>query len=299
MEHTRTITREFQTGEKAVLHVEARSGAVTVESHDQPMVLVEAVVHVWSDIPAEADDAASMVEHGIEQDGHRVIIRAPALPQSEGWSLWGGRRGARVDYAIRVPVATAVRVLSRSGRVEISGTRGRVHSESMSGRCSIRDVTGEVSVVTKSGSVTIGEIDGNVRAEAKSGRVEVVKVSGNATIEAKSGACDIRDVTGDIEIKAHTGSISIDDAHARVKAEAHTGAIRYRGEIRGDFDIRAHTGFIQLAVDTTRPFFIDAESHAGVVRSDLPSRRGTGPANGEGPRVRLRTHTGAIRLTRA
>jgi hypothetical protein len=57
---------------------------------------------------------------------------------------------------------------------------------------------------------------------------------------------------------------------------------------------------IHLAVDPGFPFFIDAESDLGAVRSDLPPRRGGGGSpNGAGPKVRLRTHTGAIRLTRA
>ena len=83
MEHTRTITREFPTGEKAVLHVEARSGAVAVESIEGARVLVEAVVHVWSDLAVEADEAASLVARGMEQDAHRVIIRAQGASSVE------------------------------------------------------------------------------------------------------------------------------------------------------------------------------------------------------------------------
>ncbi len=68
MEHTRTITREFETGAKAVLHAEVRSGAVMVEPHEHDRVHVEAVVHVWSDLAVEADEAASLVARGIEQE---------------------------------------------------------------------------------------------------------------------------------------------------------------------------------------------------------------------------------------
>jgi len=299
MEHTRTITREFETGEKAVLHVEARSGAVAVEGGPGDRVLVEAVVHVWSDLAVEADEAASLVARGMEQDGHRVIVRAPALPHTEGWSLWG-RRGSRVDYSVRVPAETAVRVLSRSGRIHICATRGRVHAEAVSGRCSVEGVQGDVTAVSRSGSVSIEHIAGDVTAEARSGRIELRHVTGRATVEAKSGAADARDVGGDLRVSTHTGAISIEDARARVRANAHTGAIRYRGRIAADMDMVAHTGLIQLAVDPAFPFFLDAESDVGVVRSDLPPRRGAAaPADGTGPKVRLRTHTGMIRLTRA
>ena len=298
MEHLRTITREFETGEKAVLHIEARSGAVLVQSHELPRVHVEAVVHVWSDLAGEADEAASLVERGVEQDAHRVIVRAPSLPQTEGWSLWGGKRGSRVDYTVRVPVRTAVRVLSKSGRVHIARTEGRVHLESASGRVSIEDVVGDVTVISRSGSLSIERVRGDVSAEVRSGRMEIHAVTGKAVMQSRSGTTDIRDIGGDVDVTAHTGPVMIDGAHAAVRVRAHTGMIRYQGKVEGDIDMKTQTGLIQLAVDPERPFFIDAESHIGSVRSDLPPRRGGGSANGSGPKVRLRTHTGAIRLTR-
>lgn len=300
MEHTRTISREFNTGEQAVLHVEARSGAVAVEGVAGDLVHVEAIVHVWSDLAVEADEAASLVARGMEQDAHRVIVRAPSLPQTEGWSLWGGRRGSRVDYTIRVPLETAVRVLSRSGRVQISRTQGRVHAETVSGRCGVDHVRGEVAVLSRSGSLTVEHVDGGVTAEARSGRIEISHVSGAVTAEARSGAAEIRDVGGELRVITHAGAISIEDARSRVRAQAHTGAIRYRGKVLADMDMRAHAGLIHLSVDPAYPFFLDAESDVGAVRSDLPPRRGAaGSANGAGPKVRLRTHAGAIKLSRA
>ncbi len=298
MEHTRTITRAFNTGANAVLHVESRSGAVSVEGHDSDLVQVEAVVHVWSDLSGEADEAASLVEQGIEEDGHRVIVRAPSLPHTEGWSLWGGRRGSRVDYNIRVPLETAVRVLSRGGRVQISRTHGRVHAEAASGRCSISEVLGDVTASARSGSLAIDRIEGDVVAEARSGRIEIGRVTGTVSAEARSGTLDIRDVGGELKVVAHTGSVVIEDARAAVRVRAHTGAIRYRGAVRGDFDMTAQTGFIHLAVDPEQSFFIDAESDLGSVRSELPPRS-SGSSNGVGPKVRLRTRTGAIKISRA
>ena len=83
MEQLRTVTREFQTGDKAVLHLESRSGSVLVESRDADRIVVEATVKIWSDIAAEADDAAELVLRHMEQDGHRVIVRAPPINSSE------------------------------------------------------------------------------------------------------------------------------------------------------------------------------------------------------------------------
>ena len=299
MEHTRTINREFETGDKAVLHIESHSGAVNVESHNATAVRIEAIVHVWSDIAAEADEAAVLVERAMEQDTHRVIVRAPTLPSTEGWSLWGGKRGSRVDYNVRVPLHTAVRVISRSGRVQIARTEGRVHVESQSGRCSIADVRGDVMTITRSGSVAIERVIGDVNAEARSGRVEVHDVTGAVAVRVKSGIADVRSISSDVKIEGYTGLITLEQIGGCLRVTAHTGTVRYSGQVAGDIDIRAHTGSIHLSVDAAHPFFIDAESQIGSVHSDLPPRRnGASAPSPDGPKVRLRTHTGSIRLSR-
>jgi DUF4097 and DUF4098 domain-containing protein YvlB len=182
--------------------------------------------------------------------------------------------------------------------VQIARTEGRVHLESGSGRLSIEDITGDVLVISRSGSLSIERVRGDVSAEVRSGRMEIHAVTGKAILQSRSGATDVRDIGGDLDVTAHTGSLMIDGAHGTVRARAHTGMIRYQGKVEGDIDMQTQTGLIQLAVDPERAFFIDAESRIGSVRSDLPPRRGGGSANGTGPKVRLRTHTGAIRLTR-
>ena len=300
MEHRRTVSREFVTGDHAVLHLEARSGTVSVEARAIDRVQVDAEVRIWSVSSDDADDAASAVAAGMEQDGEqRVIVRAPVLRDTAGgWSLLKlGQRGSRVDYRVRVPVSSAVRVLSRSGRVDITGVHGRVHAEVLSGRCGITDVRGEVTVVARSGSVEVERIDGTVNAEASSGRIRVDGVSGAVTTDSRSGVVDLSRIGGALRVLARSGSVSIEQAGGPVHVRSRSGVCRYRGAVCGDFDIEVATGPITLAVDPERPFFVDAESRVGPVTSDLPPRRGgAGPAAG-GPKVRLRTHTGPIRIT--
>jgi DUF4097 and DUF4098 domain-containing protein YvlB len=299
MDFTRSVVREFDTADRAVLHLEARSGTVTVEAHAQQKILIEAIVHVWSDHAAEADEAIALVDRGMTQDEQeRVIVRAPSLPQSEGWSFWG-KRGARVDYNVLVPVRTAVRVLSRSGRVAIARTEGRVHVESGSGRLALEEITGDVAVVSRSGSVSIARVTGDVTTEVRSGKLELRDIVGKVAAQSRSGSVEVRKVTGDIEIRGHTGSITLEDIHGGAVARAHSGSVRFLGRVEGDLALSAHTGSITLAVDPSQGFFLDAESETGSVKSDLPPRRGgSGPAEGPAFKVRLRANTGSIRITR-
>jgi hypothetical protein len=228
-------------------------------------------------------------------------VRAPALTGGEGHSLlsYVGKRGSRVEYHARVPLHTAVRALSRSGSVEVTQVEGRTHVELLSGKCNISAIKGDVTAISRSGSVRIEDVKGNVQAaEARSGRIAVRRISGTASIEVRSGTIEAEDIGGELRIDSRTGPIKIEDARGPVYARGRCGPFRYRGRVEGDFDVEVRTGPITMAVDPERPFFIDAESRMGPVRSDLPPRRGGGDTEA-GPRVRLRTHAGPISLTRS
>jgi hypothetical protein len=298
MEHIRTVNREFETGEKAVLHLESRSGSVIVEGRAVSRIVVEAVVHVWTDLSAEADDAASVVARNMEQDAHRVIVRAPSLRADEGRSILRWTAQSRIDYHVRVPLRTAVRVLSRSGDVQILHTEGLVHTEALSGKIGIDDIRGDVAAISRSGATLIERVTGDLTLDARSGKVRVKGVSGSATIEARSGSMEIEGVGGDVRLVSRAGSVHLADIGGNLSARTRAGSMRYRGRVLYDMDVEARAGAITFAIDPDFPFFIDAESHVGSVRSDLPPRRnGAAPAAG-GPRVKLRSHAGSIRITR-
>lgn len=297
MEHVRTVTREFETGDKAVLHLESRSGSVIVEGRESDRVIIDAVVRVWTDLSVEADDAAALVSQAIEQDAHRVIVRMPSLPKREGWGVLFGH-GSSVDYHVRVPMRTAARVLSKSGSVQITHLQGVVHSEAMSGKLGVDDITGDVTALSKSGSLLIERVTGRVGVDSRSGKVAVNHIRGDVEIDARSGTVEVLDIEGGLSIVSRSGSVSIDDVRGRMNVKSRAGSTRYRGKVLGDVEMEALAGSITMAVDPDFPFFVDAESYGGSVRSDLPPRRnGAGPAAG-GPKVRLRTRAGSIRLSR-
>jgi len=297
MEYVRTVTREFETGAKAVLHLESRSGTVIVEGRQSDRITIDAVVRVWTDLSVEADDAAALVAQAMEQDGHRVIVRMPALPKREGWAVLFGH-GSRVDYHVRVPVHTAARVLSKSGAVQITHLEGVVHSEAMSGKLGVDDINGDVTVVARSGGVLVERVTGDITAENRSGKVTVSHVRGAVEIDSRSGAVELNDIEGDVKIASRSGSVNIDDVRGRMSVKSRAGSTRYRGKILGDSDMEALAGSIHLSVDPDFPFYVDAESHGGSVRSDLPPRRGGGDGVEQAPKVRLRTKAGSIRLSR-
>src|SRR3989304_4467823 len=104
MEHIRTISLALDVGERVELQLENRSGAVSVRGEDTRQVAIEVTARLWAESEADADAQAEEIVRGILRDGHRIIIRAPAL-------VWPGPfffgRGPRPDHPITPPPAPA------------------------------------------------------------------------------------------------------------------------------------------------------------------------------------------------
>lgn len=311
MEQRGTTTVTLPTGPRAILTYEGGSGSLTVEGADAGEVTITVSVQVRAE-----DDLAEVlrrVEQGIRHDGERVQISAPRLVDGGPWFSFG--RASRIDYSVRVPRATECRLVGRSGRVEVSGVRGPVAVDGRSGRTAVRDVAAPVRITTRSGatvverggtavevqsqsgSIDVREVGGDLRAVSKSGRISIDRVGGRVDAAAESGRIDVNEVRGSARLRSASGRLTLTWARA---AELRTvsGAIRFASPVLGDVTAEAVSGAIQVDVDPGRPFFIDAESQSGSVRSDLPPRAGAPPAPGSAPTVRLRTVSGSIRIGR-
>jgi hypothetical protein len=275
--HHRSFTRSLDTGPEAQLHIENRNGRINIRTHDQPSIVIDVDADVYAESSEGADRERDRIERGITSDGNRVSVVAPELSRPE-WFFFG--RGPRIDYDVRVPVATQVWAGSRNGHVSLTGTRGRVHVDSRNGRVVIDRVEGETEVESRNGGVNLTEVSGPVRVTGVNGPVTIAR-----TREA-------------VEVQTKNGPIEVEGAGSSVRAKSSNGPIRFQGPVNGDLDFEAANGGIRVAVPADARFEIDAESRHGSTRSDLTVRdRKSEEATGPVPKVKIRTVNGGIRLT--
>lgn len=313
MEYIRAATREFATGGRLALDVDSRSGNTVVEGQDTDRVTVQIVAHVWEESAEGADDALARIVGGIRQQGESLTIRTPEFSGGGGWFLFG--RGTRVDYAITVPRATACRIASRSGRVEVARIDGPLEVEQRSGRTTVRgiaadveiasrsgptdveQVLGRLAVVSHSGKVTVREVEGDVRVSSHSGSLQVERVGGSLEAQSHSGRLTAAEIAGDVRLEAKSGSVTLSGAGGGAVLRTISGSVTFRGAVLGSLEVTAVSGSITLDVDPQRPFFIEAESASGAIHSGLSAREG-GPPPAGAPTVRARTTSGSIHINR-
>jgi DUF4097 and DUF4098 domain-containing protein YvlB len=126
--------------------------------------------------------------------------------------------------------------------------------------------------------------------------VRVSGCRGSATIHSRSGSLQVEDVGGNLDIQVRSGSASISDVRGALRVNATCGSVRYDGPVRGPIDIEVMSGSLRVTVDADSVFFLDAESTAGSVRSDLPLRSKSSAPPKDAPTVRLRTRAGSIHI---
>jgi len=296
MEHIRTISLALDVGERVELRLENRSGAVSVGGEDTRQVAIEVTARLWAESEADADAQAEEIVRGILRDGHRIIIRAPAL-------VWPGPfffgRGPRIDYRITSPRATAAHINSRSGRVEVENILGPLEVEARSGRVDTRGIGADTTIVSRSGSVQAENIAGCLAIDSRSGGVQVRRCERDVAVHSRSGSLRVEHVGGSLRADCRSGSLAIAGVGGALTVRARSGSLRYEGPVQGPFDLELMSGSAILAVDRESRFYLDAETMSGSVRSDLPLHRGSagGPSRGgAGPRVRVRTRSGSIRI---
>jgi DUF4097 and DUF4098 domain-containing protein YvlB len=292
MEFLRTLTREFDVGERAVIDVENRSGHVSVRGEETTRARVEVLARLWAETDREADDQFELVERGVRQEGDRIVVRAPALLRPTGF-LGLLTRGPRIDYQLTVPRATGGQITNRSGPTEATSISGPLRIESSSGRTSVSRIDKDTTIISRSGSVQADAIGGALVIESRSGSVRVRDCKGSLSIDSRSGTQQIEGVGGDARVHSRSGSLAIVDVGGALSVQSRSGAVRYEGGIRAPFDFDITSGSVQIALDPDSVFFLDAEAASGSARSEFTVRSGDAAAR-DGPTLRVRTLSGSI-----
>jgi putative adhesin len=253
------------------LYVESSRGSVDVRSHDADEVRVEAEArgrnaeHVIFTLETSGDDA-------------RFEVR------TEGWltNLFGG---PEVRVRLWVPRSYSLALRTSGGDAHVDGVRGHVDLMTSGGDVWLSHTVGQVGLATSGGSVELEHLDGAVRARTSGGHTT------------------LREVFGDVDVRSSGGDLTIDGVDGAVEARLAGGktSIVFLGDPEGE--IRTSGGAVEVLVREEASFDLDARANGGKVKVDLPldrersdRSRVSGRRGEKGPRLKLRTNGGDIRV---
>lgn len=173
------------------LQVVGASGSIDIVGIDGDTVEVTATRTVRASSDAQATELAGMVRIAEDVTPDRVVLR------SEGLGAMGLGRQVTVDFHLRVPRATRVRVHAANGNIKASNLAGNVVLATTNGIVMARAMSGAVDAETTNGTVTLELAAvgaGAVGARATNGSLSVtLPQDARVTVDAgaTSGTLDV------------------------------------------------------------------------------------------------------------
>ena len=247
------------------LYVSTGSGNITIHEGSGNQIQIVGHVHAgWSAF----GDVGSRIQH---------ILQSPPIVQ-EGNTVRVGENVSHemyenitIDYEITAPAAVALNLHSGSGDIETDHLGRYISATSGSGYVRARGISGPAELQTGSGDIDLGELAaGDVKARTGSGNVHIHGLNGG--LIARSGS-------GDIDADGHlNGAATLESGSGNVKLHLGNDA---------HFNLEASTGSGDIHVN-----FPNAPHQDDHSRHHL-----TGPVNGGGPPLEIRTGSGDVEIS--
>jgi hypothetical protein len=294
------------------LRVQLPSGELTIAGEDRQDLGVELQVHSTGYDDAEAQRLAKETVLQIEGAGGRLVAEAK-FPQA-------GRQTA--NLMLRMPSRLQLKIEPSSARsrvanvaaVELSNSRGESEFKQIAGRVSGNYRGGELQIVD-AGGLKLTTVGTDVRLE---------QIRGEATLNMRSGELRGSELGGPIDLDTVGTDIlleKLDKTAGILRINAVSGSVSVKGlRTEGRIDVRGAD--VDIVIERAAPLAIYAEGgdpieitppaggyQLDAVASDgiitLPpgtlevvtsgqEHRATGPVNGGGPTITVRSAHGNI-----
>ncbi|PKQ65068.1 hypothetical protein BZG02_04355 [Labilibaculum filiforme] len=156
------------------------------------------------------------INHRLEGNTLKVWVESPR-------NIWGN-----IDASLRflVPLKTEVIVKNSSGDVFCENlTSDYLKISASSGDVNVKNICSNMEVITSSGEISLSETRGNISLQSSSGNQEANKVIGNVKCISTSGDIEMVNVVGDISSRTSSGDQDFDKIEGQVKTISSSGDV--------------------------------------------------------------------------
>ncbi|MDY6878048.1 MAG: DUF4097 family beta strand repeat-containing protein [Chloroflexota bacterium] len=285
-----TVEETFVVDGPTILDLETAAGNVTVTGGGTGNeVQVIARLSLWGE---DEEDARRQLEVKTTQEGNRITVR---VVRPEWNYAFPYTRASRVDFEVRVPTETSLRLVSASGDLVASRVTGTVELETNSGDVWAEGLDGLVSAQSSSGDITLTSLNnaGDLEVKTVSGDLMLRDViadsltarssSGRVQVEgvALDGGLDLENTSGDVtavivratscRLASVSGDLTLDGGSGPLNLRTYAGAIEVRNGTEAELMLGTTSGEIRFSgsLDTQEGHRV--ESTSGDVRLVLPA----------------------------
>jgi hypothetical protein len=282
----RQVDKTFAVSPGGTLRVQTMGGDVRVATADTAEVRVTARQTFRTNSESEADEILAAMTFRIEQQGNDVVAEA----KSDRKGGWFGQNRVAVDFTVMVPRQFNVDLVTSGGDIRVG------------------DLTGTVKARTSGGDLEFARIAGDVEGRTSGGDVSLAEGTARADLSTSGGDITVTRAGGPTKVSTSGGDIRLEAVAELLGASTSGGTIvaRLLEAPRRDVELSSSGGDIRVTLPKAAAFVLDAGTSGGNVdaagltltleKGGQGKSRLSGSVNGGGPRLRLRTSGGDIKV---
>lgn len=299
-----TITKTFDLNQPGQLNASSSGGGVTVETHNQPKVIIQAFVRKNGHLLSPSDRALKEVLDDFDIDFSKSGSTITAVVKRRGqMNFW--RNNVGISLTIIVPEEMSCDVSSSGGGLKISGVKGTHDFSSSGGGVRLENTSGTTKASSSGGGVKATNHDGDIRLSSSGGGVSVDGAHGNVYARSSGGGVSLEDIHGSADASSSGGGVSVSGEASSVTAKSSGGSVRVNiRNLTDELYLQSSGGGVSAVIHGGDKLGLDLDLRSGKVNIDLHNFTGTsekdrvkGKMNGGGIPVYAHASGGNVTIT--
>jgi DUF4097 and DUF4098 domain-containing protein YvlB len=266
-----TEKKTFAVSQPASLEISNEFGDISVTAADVSEIQVDLIKEAWGTSQAEADANAAALQVDVRQTGNRLIL---SFHQPDQFVVAGRVHVRRVDFNVRVPAETAVKLVTVNGALALDGLQADAELHSSFGEIDVRNHSGRLLADGANSNLIIENVKAgaaDIQLLSSFGSIQAKDLEGGSIqVESSNGEISMEDITanGMIDLKNSFAMIKIDGFHAdSMNIDSQNGPLEViSGEVTGI--LKATDSFGNVTVSDVSAATYTLETNNGRLELD-------------------------------
>jgi DUF4097 and DUF4098 domain-containing protein YvlB len=299
-----TITKTFDLNQPGQLKASSSGGGVTVETHNQPKVIIQAFVRKNGNLLSPTDRSLDEVLDDFDIDFSKSGSTITAVVKRRGqMNFW--RNNVGISLTIIVPEEMSCDVSSSGGGLKISGVKGTHDFSSSGGGVKLENTSGSTKASSSGGGVHVYKHKGDIKLTSSGGGVTLEKAKGSVYARSSGGSVKLEEINGDVDASSSGGGVYVQGETGMVKAKSSGGSVKVNiSNLSEELYLQSSGGGVSAVIHGGENMGLDLDLRSGRVNIDLHNFTGTsekdrvkGKMNGGGIPVYAHASGGNVTIT--
>ncbi|PID61981.1 MAG: hypothetical protein CR986_02310 [Ignavibacteriae bacterium] len=279
--------RSFDVEDGGNLYLKTEIGGIKINSHSKS----KADVNIYLKGDADKDDYEKFKKNYSIEFNHQGA-NLEIICKKTNYDNWLSRmfrgKNFRVVFEVTLPQKYDIDVKTSGGGI------------------SVKNIKGLVETKTSGGGLHFQNIKGKIDGKTSGGGINASKCIGDIKISTSGGGIKINDCKGDVDASTSGGGITVKKIYGNLNASTSGGSIyaEILEQPKENCSLTTSGGGIKVKLKKDIHLDLDASTSSGHVECEFPitskgkvkSSRLKGEINGGGPKLRLRSSAGSVKI---